>query len=384
MENMYRVFYCAFSLPRFNAAISLDSNPAVNHGLVSVGSCRFPRGSLHCERDYDHLREGGNLVSRASPTLVAATMFVVLLLPLVSVAAHTPQYRTCASDADCPFGRSCQDGSCVPSAQPSGCQTDNDCPTGSMCSNGQCIPSGVTCPDGLYWDGSQCVCPSGQEWNGQQCVSPQSCPDGQYWDGSQCACPSGQEWNVNSQQCVQEPPPPSNDCGGRIVSIEGGGIAVFSIRPQIPLNNVQVWAFPISFLGQDPTTQIPTEYDVSATIAVTYCQDGKSQQQNYVTPFSLWADQGTPITLNVLSPSGFACTWDHYGYRQHQTCTLTIQVGQDDKIVAYFQTRLPAYQGESNLVYIQASEVSTFREGPDRNILHLMWCTSTLSQTHPT
>lgn len=195
------------------------------------------------------------------------------------------------------------------------------------------------------------------------------CPDGQYWTGSQCACPSGQDWN--GQQCVQEPQkPPSNECGGRVVSIQGGGISVFSIKPQIPFNNVQVWAFPISFLGQDPTTQIPIQYDVHATIAATYCQDGKSQQQNYVTPFSLWADPGTPITLNVLSPSGFACTWDHYGYQQHQTCTLTIQVGQDDKIVAFFQLRLPAYQSDSNTVLVQPTEAP--REGPNRNTPRLM------------
>ena len=213
------------------------------------------------------------------------------------------------------------------------------CPLGQEWNGQQCVQKTPTCPDGQYWTGSLCACPSGQDWNGQQCVTPKpTCPDGQYWTGSHCACPGGWEWN--GQQCIQPPPPPSNECGGPIVSMEGGGIAVFSIMPQIPLNNVQVWAFPISFLGQDPTTQIPTQYDVGATIAVTYCQNGNSQQQNLRTPFSLWADQGTPITLNVLSPSGFACTWDHYGYRQHQTCTLTIQVGQDDKIVAYFNTQL--------------------------------------------
>jgi hypothetical protein len=203
------------------------------------------------------------------------------------------------------------------------------------------------CPEGRYWTGSECACSSGQELNGQCVTLTNTCLDGQYWTGSHCACPGGWEWN--GQQCVQ-PPQPSNECANRILSMEGGGITIFSMRPSIPFNNVQVWAFPTSFLGQDPTTQIPIEYDVGATMAVTYCQDGKSQQQNLRTPFSLWADQGTPMTLNVLSPSGFACTWDHYGYRQRQTCTLTFQVGQDDKIVAYFNTPLPDYQGGSNLV----------------------------------
>jgi hypothetical protein len=158
------------------------------------------------------------------------------------------------------------------------------------------------------------------------------CYGGQYWNGQQCVCPSGQQWN--GQQCVTPPnPPTTNECGGGgIVSIG----PIFSLFPRTTQTNVYVWAFPLSYLGQDPATQIPQQAEVHATISVTYCSNGNKQQGILVTPFTLSADEGSPITLSVVSPSGFACVWDHYGYRQHQTCTLTINVTNNDKIVAYF------------------------------------------------
>lgn len=164
---------------------------------------------------------------------------------------------------------------------------------------------------------------------------PPQCSGGQYWNGQQCVCPSGQTWN--GQQCVSPPPPPppppsTGNCGGIPISIG----PVFSLTPQTMTTNVYVWAFPMSYLGQDPATQIPSQADVHATISVMYCSNGNRQQGQYVTPFVLSADQGSAITLSVMSPSGFGCIWDHYGYQQHQTCTLTISVGNNDKIVAYF------------------------------------------------
>ena len=68
------------------------------------------------------------------------------------------------------------------------------------------------CPDGLIWNGNNCVCPNGQYWTGSLC-----CPNGTNWNGSQCldctqkgqtfqdnkcVCPQGQSIKADGSSCT--------------------------------------------------------------------------------------------------------------------------------------------------------------------------------------
>jgi hypothetical protein len=119
-------------------------------------------------------------------------------------------------------------------------------------------------------------------------------------------------------------------------------IAVFFTAQSPPppqpteLTRVSVWALDIGYLGQDPATLAGN--DIHESIFMNHIWHGQLYQDAHITPFTIDADAGSRITFSVLSPSGFTCTWDHYGWRQHRdTCTLEIQVTQNDKIVAFFQ-----------------------------------------------
>jgi len=121
------------------------------------------------------------------------------------------------------------------------------------------------------------------------------------------------------------------------------------VKREAELTHVSVWALDNSYLGQNPAGL--GDQDIHASIYMNHIWHGQLYQDAHVTPFVIDADVGSTITFTVESPSGFTCTWDHYGYRQYtNTCMLEIQVTHNDKIVAFFSWGL-VYQGDSDLVY---------------------------------
>jgi PKD repeat protein len=138
-----------------------------------------------------------------------------------------------------------------------------------------------------------------------------ACSMGQYWNGHQCVCPSGQTWN--GEHCVT--------------------------IPQYQQTDVNVWALSLDLLGKDPAAN--AHYDLHANIFVDYHKNGQDVQENHQTPFAVYVDIAGPISLSVESPSGFACKWDHFGYGQANTCTLSINAQGHDKIVAFFTPSSP-------------------------------------------
>jgi hypothetical protein len=116
--------------------------------------------------------------------------------------------------------------------------------------------------------------------------------------------------------------------------------------PPPQTSTVYLYSLPDSFRGQDPSTL--TGSDLGASISVSYVSNGQPQSTIEPTRFTVQADVGSQITFSVASsPSGWQsnCMWDHYGYGQSSSCTLSIQVQGNDEIVAFFTPSFtcPAY-----------------------------------------
>jgi len=98
---------------------------------------------------------------------------------------------TCVTDADCPAGFVCVNGSCRETGGTE-CQTDDECPEGYKCENGYCRPEGALpgscdtsedCPPGYFCENHQCYpCPEDSQdphcQNPDQCVTDDDCPPG--------------------------------------------------------------------------------------------------------------------------------------------------------------------------------------------------------------
>ncbi len=100
----------------------------------------------------------------------------------VSIVTPTPTPQ-CRSDADCPTGEVCVNGTCqvaTPTPTPIGfCTKDQDCPNGQVCVNNRCVTptpqcrSDADCPTGQVCANGLCVTPT------PQCHSDADCPAGE-------------------------------------------------------------------------------------------------------------------------------------------------------------------------------------------------------------
>jgi hypothetical protein len=109
--------------------------------------------------------------------------------------------------------------------------------------------------------------------------------------------------------------------------------------------SIHVYSVELAALGQDPSQQ----KDLGSSIEVTYTNNGVTGSVTQTTPFAMEADRSTTVTLSVVSsPSScmFANTWDDYGFAQHQSAALTVNVGNNDhKIAAFFTTNTRLFYG---------------------------------------
>lgn len=168
--------------------------------------------------------EEGSLVSRLSSSLVVTTILVVLLLPLVSVAADTG--RTNQAWQRSPENKKIQQitGALVLGQRVSrcsslkakntpqqyhplqACQSDYDCPTGFFCSgNGQCMDRCATiyCAPGTHCvTGQGCVPDQPSGCNEGDVKVLETCPDGSLKSWQVCGMG---RWTYLTQDCPVTP-----------------------------------------------------------------------------------------------------------------------------------------------------------------------------------
>jgi hypothetical protein len=154
--------------------------------------------------------------------------------------------------------------------------------------------------------------------------------------------------------------------------------------PPPQASTVHLYSLPDSLRGKDPSALIGS--DLGASILVSYVSNGQSQSTTESTPFTVQADVGSQITFSIASsPSGWQsnCKWDHYGYGQSSSCTLSILVQGNDKIVAFFTEGWEIVGADMGgyqlIVHIdpesvqQAAELSNLFPQNAFNILNQVW-----------
>jgi Cys-rich repeat protein len=119
-------------------------------------------------------------------------IFIVLILVIgigVALYFYFRNKNRCTTNADCPTGQVCNNGTCVVPPDPvppvNICTQDADCPTGQICNNGRCgIPPIPSCTQDTD-------CPTGKICNNGRCQQAQCgpdlpCPDQQQCDNGRC------------------------------------------------------------------------------------------------------------------------------------------------------------------------------------------------------
>jgi Cys-rich repeat protein len=165
--------------------VSMQNTAVIPSG--NLYTCPFTVADNAALMDYT-IHNDGKLVASSpegTPLPVTSTDCVV------SIVTPTPT-PLCRSDADCPTGEVCVNGTChvaTPTPTPIGfCTKDQDCPTGQVCANNHCVTptatpqcrSNADCPAGAVCANGLCVTPT------PQCRSNADCPAGEVCVNGTC------------------------------------------------------------------------------------------------------------------------------------------------------------------------------------------------------
>jgi hypothetical protein len=119
-------------------------------------------------------------------------------------------------------------------------------------------------------------------------------------------------------------------------------IKVLSGPPPPPPPNataveINIYSLPASLMDQEPA--IVSGSDLHASVTARYTLNGQPQSTTQNTIFSITADVGSQLSLNVgQPPSGwtFACEWDDYGTGQQNSCVFSGSVTSATREIAVF------------------------------------------------